>query len=56
MIKLKDKALLEDGLLHFLFKNVGNGTEFDLKTLKQVKTSAVEPKRSVKNLINGLSR
>ncbi len=37
VIKLKDKALLEDGLLHFLFKNVGNGTEFDLKTLKQVK-------------------
>lgn len=37
LIKLKDKVLLEDGLLHFLFKNVGNGTEFDLKTLKQVK-------------------
>ena len=37
VIRLKDKALLEDGLLHFLFKNVGNGTEFDLKTLKQVK-------------------
>ncbi|MDE6375701.1 MAG: DUF2207 domain-containing protein, partial [Ligilactobacillus sp.] len=37
VIKLKDKTLLEDGLLRFLFENVGNGTEFDLKSLKRIK-------------------
>lgn len=37
VIKLKDKALLEDGLLRFLFENVGNGTEFDLTSLKRIK-------------------
>lgn len=37
VIKLKDKVLLDDGLLRFLFENVGNGTEFDLKSLKRIK-------------------
>ena len=44
VIKLKDKAILEDSLLRFLFKNIGNGTEFDLKTLKQVKNKRSKAK------------
>lgn len=44
VIKLKDKAILEDSLLRFLFKDIGNGTEFDLKTLKQVKNKRSKAK------------